>query len=232
MDSFLTKRQEFAKYIGRPELYEFIDQFGLYAGVQTIGNKIFTYELLKQTVGIPGDIVEFGSWKGGNLLFLTKLISLLEPNSPKRVLSFDNFSGLPEPSNKDGEYARAQIGNYKGNEQVLRKAIALFGFDHKIDLVVGDALETIPKWRESNEHSIFSFCYLDFDLYDPTVKALELIDDSLAIGGVVVFDEALTNEWPGETLAVKEYLKKTKKKFRMLSNTLSQQPTLAIIRES
>ena len=45
-----------------------------------------------------------------------------------------------------------------------------------------------------------------------------------------MFDEALSTEWPGETLAMKEYLEGSKKKFEVVSNTLSRQPTLALIR--
>ena len=56
--------------------------------MHTIGNKLWTYDLLKKTVGIPGDIFEFGCWKGTNLMFLAKVISLLEPSSPKKDLWF------------------------------------------------------------------------------------------------------------------------------------------------
>jgi len=231
-DSFLENRAKFAESISAPNLYEYIDQFPLYAGIHTIANKIFTYELLKKTLGVPGDIVEFGTWKGSNLLFLAKMISLLEPNSPKRVIGFDNFSGLPQSRPEDGVFASTQTGKYKGDKEILLKAVALFELNKKIELVDGDALETIPRYREENRQSVFSFCYLDFDLYEPTVKALQLIDESLSVGGIVVFDEALTTEWPGETLAMKEYLRNTGKKFRTLSNTLSKQPTLAIIRET
>ena len=75
-DKFLNNRKEFAKNIGKEDLYDYVDHFGLYAGIHTIGNKLWTYELLKKTIGIPGDIVEFGCWKGSNLLFLTKTLSI------------------------------------------------------------------------------------------------------------------------------------------------------------
>ena len=224
------ERRSFAMSLGFENLYDYIDQFSLFAGAHTIGNKIFTYELLKKTIGIPGDIVEFGCWKGSNLMFLAKLMSLMEPNSPKRLIGFDNFSGLPAPTTIDGDFATSQTGKYRGDYEVLMQAIDLFELRSKVELVVGDALETIPKYLEDHRDSVFSFCYLDFDLYEPTKKALELIDESLSVGGVIVFDEALSSEWPGETLAMKEYLASTDKKFKTVSNTLSRQPTLALIR--
>lgn len=231
-NKFLDQRQKFAEYAGFPELYEYIDQFPLYAGVHTIANKIFTYELLKMTVGVPGHIAEFGSWKGSNLLFLLKMMSLLEPHSGKKIIGFDNFAGLPAPSKLDGDYAVTRTGHYKGDLDLLKQAISLFDFEDRIELVVGDALRTIPEYRAAHKETMLSFCYLDFDLYEPTVKALEFIEEALVVGGVVVFDQALTHQWPGETLAWKEYLSKTNKKFRMISNTLSKQPTAAMIREA
>ena len=50
LDNFLDKRKNFAKELGFPNLYEFIDQFSLFAGINTIGNKLWTYELIKKTV--------------------------------------------------------------------------------------------------------------------------------------------------------------------------------------
>ena len=58
-DRFLESRKEFANKLGVPDLYDFIDQFALYAGVHTIGNKLWTYDLFKTTISIPGDIYEF-----------------------------------------------------------------------------------------------------------------------------------------------------------------------------
>jgi hypothetical protein len=229
-DSFIANRTSFAEDIGQPNLYDMIDHYALYAGVHTIANKLWTFELLKSTQGVPGDIIEFGCWKGANLMFLAKMSSLLEPYAPKTIIGFDNFSGLPTGVKEDGEFANTQTGKYCGDEQTLKKAISLFELENKVKLIPGDALATIPKYEKENPHSLISFAYLDFDLYEPTRAALKLLSDSISIGGVIVFDEACTTEWPGETLAMKEFLKETNKKFEMLSNPLSKQPTVAIRR--
>lgn len=229
-DNFLENRKKFASAVGFCDLYEYIDQFSLYAGMHTIGSKLFVYDLFKMTTGIPGDIVEFGCWKGSNLLFLAKLKALIEPHSPKKVIGFDNFCGLPNASANDGEYAKQQSGKYAGDEYILRKAISLFNFDNLVNLVVGDARKTIKSFYEKNKHEILSFAYIDFDLYEPTRIALDFIDDCLSIGGVIVFDEACMPEWPGETLAMKEFLKATPHHYKMISNVLSRQPTVALVR--
>ena len=163
-------------------------------------------------------------------MFMAKMLLLLEPNSPKRVYGFDNFSGLPKSVAEDGVYAERKFGKYCGNEDILRRAISLFELDNIVELVVGDALQTIPKFHKENPHSVLSFAYLDFDLYEPTMEALKYIDDAISVGGIIVFDEACTKDWPGETLAMKEFLRSTNKSYKMHSNQISRQPTVALER--
>ena len=230
IDDFLANRDEFALLAGCKTLYDYIDHFALYAGEYTIGNKLFTYELLKESAKIPGHIAEFGCWKGSNLMFLAKTKYLLEPHSPKKVIGFDNFSGLPKPIKIDGEFAVDQTGNYCGNEDALRAAIRLFNYEDVIELVVGDATETIPEYMKTNRDLILSFAYIDFDLYEPCRAALKLIESSLSVGGIIAFDEAYTKEWPGETLAMKEFLNESTHHYEAINNNLSKQPTLALRR--
>lgn len=231
-DNFLERRKEFSKKLGFPELYDFIDQFSLYAGVHTIGNKLWTYDLFKTTIGVPGDIYEFGCWKGANLMFLAKLNRLFEPSSPKQIFGFDNFSGLPEASSLDGSFAQSQAGIYLGNEQQLKNAIELFELEDNVSLIVGDALETIPKFKADKKEAMCSLAYIDFDLYEPCAAALRFLEECLCVGGLIIFDEAGTREWPGETIAMKEFLGNTNHDFEMLSNPFSRQPTIALRRIS
>ena len=230
MDSFLDNRDKFSSELGFPDLYQFIDQFSLFAGAHTIGNKLWTYELLKQTVGVAGDILEFGSWNGANLMFLAKVNSLIEPNSPKKIIGFDNFSGLPKPDDIDGQAAFEMEGKYNGNEQILRKAISLFSLEKKVELIVGDACQTIDDFAKSRKEVLCSFAYLDFDLYEPSKHALKFLDDVLTVNGIIVFDQAGTQNWPGETIAMKEFLNYSSHEFQMLTNPISRQPTIALKR--
>jgi len=231
-DRFLESREEFANKLGVPDLYNFIDQFSLYAGVHTIGNKLWTYDLFKKTIGIPGDIYEFGCWKGANLMFLAKLNQLFESCSPKHIYGFDNFSGLPEASPLDGSFAQAKAGKYLGNEEQLKNVIELFELEEKVSLIVGDALKTIPKFKSDRKEAICSLAYIDFDLYEPCAAALTFLEKTLSVGGLIIFDEAGTKDWPGETIAMKEYLRNTTHNFEMLSNPVSRQPTIALRRIS
>ena len=76
----------------------------------------------------------------------------------------------------------------------------------KVELVAGDACETIPKFVETHGHLLISLLYLDFDLHAPTKAALEHLLPRVFKGGVVAFDELNCADFPGETRALLETL--------------------------
>src|SRR3989344_8989030 len=91
---YLEKRSQLSEKWGPRELWSVVDQWPLYCGVSHLARSLAIYEIFKQVLEVPGHIVEFGSWKGSNLLFMTKLLRLLAPQSDKRVYCFDSFQGL------------------------------------------------------------------------------------------------------------------------------------------
>ena len=88
--SYLSRRRELAKTITFESLFEIADQFGLYSGAHTIGRSLAIYEAFKSVANVPGDIFEFGCRKGSNLLFMAKLLTLLQPHSIRHVYGFDS----------------------------------------------------------------------------------------------------------------------------------------------
>lgn len=230
-DFYLSERKKLSEAIGPQELFAVADHFGLYSGTQTIGRSLFIYEILKETVKIPGDIVEFGCWKGSNLLFMAKVLSLLQPNSIKQVYAFDSFEGLQTFAKEDGEHIVEKFKDkYKGDEEVIRQCLKTYEMEGWVSLVVGNALDTIDAFEQENKHLMFSLSYIDFDLYDPCLKALDFSHRNLSIGGFIILDEALTEEWKGEGQALKEFLVKYDGHYEMISNHISRQPTVVLKR--
>ena len=229
---YLSRRQEFANNIGSPNLFKYIDQFGLYAGEQTLASHLISYEWLKLTIDVPGHIIEFGTWHGRNLLLMAKLLRLMQPSTSKLVFGFDNFQGLPMPVLEDGDYAKETIGKYKGEEQILKEAIKLYELEDWVHLVIGDANETIPMFEQEFQETLVSLAWIDFDLYLPCKTALNFLLKRLSPGGIIVFDEAVSMNWPGETTALLEFIEESGSKFRMQANTLGRQPVLTLIKES
>lgn len=166
-----------------PNLYDVIDQFPLYCGVNTLGKALAVYEIFKKTLNVPGHLVEFGCYKGSNLLLIGKLLQLLQPNTYKYLWGFDSFEGLKTFSEEDG-YADGEmpLGAYQGDEKTLRAMLDLYDVNDFVSLVKGDAMDTIPEFEKSHPHVMFSFAYIDFDLYKPCEEALRFLHERLSPG--------------------------------------------------
>jgi hypothetical protein len=228
---YLSKRHDLSENLNLPNLWEIIDHFGLYAGIQTLGHRLAVFEIMKKCINIPGHLVEFGCWNGANLIFMAKVLQLLQPNTYKHVYGFDSFEGLQTFTSEDGN-SQEYSGKYKGNEEVLRIMIDFFGMDEWVHIVKGDALKTIPQFEKNYPHIMFSLAYIDFDLYEPCSVALEYVGKRIAPGGIIVFDEALTNFWPGEGKALVEFLVGAGAgEYAMCNIPFARQPTAYLIKK-
>jgi hypothetical protein len=229
---YLARRKNFAEDIGHPDLWQFVDHFGLYAGTQTIATYMAVHDLVRATSDVPGHVMEFGSHHGAKLMFMAKLLELYSSNSAKKVFGFDSFEGLRTYSYLDGERSREMEGKYAGNESVLRKSIELFGYDEWVHLVKGDARETIPAFAEAFPHVIVSLAYIDFDLYEPCQSALKFLGPRMATGGIIAFDEAMTDFFPGEGIAMLEFLEEqAQTRFEMRVSPIALQPTIWVVKK-
>src|SRR3990167_5316937 len=71
----------------------------------------------------------------------------------------------------------------------------------RVELVRGDACETIPKYLDENPHLVVSLLVLDFDVYAPTRVAIDRFSERMPRGASIAFDELNCKDWPGETTA-------------------------------
>lgn len=204
-----------------------MDQWPLYVGIFNLARSITNQDLIRDSIEIPGHVVEFGSWKGSNILLMAKTLSIFEPFSPKKIISFDLFSnGLDFFDEKDQDADRFK-GMYSGDFDHLNQVITLFDLNDRIELVRGNIMETLPLYIEEN-NPFFSLIYIDTDLYKTTDLILNSLHDRLSIGGKFVFDEWNFREFPGETQGVKEFLEQKGDCYEMISVKNSRQPSLII----
>ena len=204
-EDYLERRKAFAKKYGERELWSVIDHWPLYAGVSNIARNLAIADILRSTFEIPGHVAEFGSWRGTNLMYLAKLLRIYDALGSKQVHCFESFEGLSTFTPQDGS-AESERGNYKGSYQELLDVIELY--DMKDDVLIHKGLvqDTLGAVLAAQPELTFSFIYCDVDLYEPTKLILEQMDERLAKGGVFVLDEYNYENYPGETLAVREFL--------------------------
>lgn len=197
---------------------DLLRNFALYTPRQDLARFLARYELFRRVLDVPGSIVEGGVFQGGGLLAWAQLSAAFEPvNHPRRVIGFDTFAGFPALSRGDtgARSAEARQGGlaYDG-EAEIRRAAALLDMNRpnaqiaKLELVRGDACDTIPAYLRAHPHLLLSLLYLDFDLYEPTLTALEVLTPRMAHGAILAFDDLNLADWPGETLAALPWLRK------------------------
>ena len=184
--------------------------FPAYVPRQDLTRYLTRYEIFKEVLEVQGSVVECGVYRGGGLFWWAQLSSILEPfNHQRRVVGFDSFRGLEGVEAKDGgHHADGELA-VDAQAEIERCARAMdanrpIGQIPKIEIVAGDARQTIPKYLAQNPHLLISLLVLDFDVYAPTRAALEIFGPRLVPGAIVAFDEVNIREWPGETQALLE----------------------------
>lgn len=223
--TYLKNRKKFLDKNFRNRLDYLVDGFPKYAKRQEITRFLARIDLFKKIIKIQGSIVECGVYSGNGVFTWSLLSCIYEPIGGvlRKVIGFDTFDGFPSVSSKDTKSGKL---NWKKGDlrqktfSELNQAKNIFDQNrflsqmNKIELIKGDFLKTGPKYVKDNPHLIISLLYLDFDLYEPTKKALETFLPRMSKGSIIAFDEINHSLWPGETLALLEKFNLNKKKIK------------------
>jgi O-methyltransferase len=132
------------------------------------------------------------------------------PASPRRVLGFDSFCGLPAPdARRDGMLEAGVFGDVALGE------IRAFMDAHE----VGDRVELIEGWFEDTIGAIddrrLALCHIDADCYESVKLAIERAWPRMTPGGYVIFDDYLAPMCAGATIAVEEFFAPRRERARM-----------------
>lgn len=225
--AYRARRQELAGSLGKREVWEFVDHWPLYSGIRNLARCLAITDLFRSTLDVPGDVAEFGVWRGANTMLITKTLTILDFFGPKVVHCFDSFAGLQAIATQDGP-AIEMRGQYLGSYDELQSLIDLDGLDGRINIHIGLIEETLPAFTIQHPETMFSFVYCDTDLYLSTKVILEVMWSRLNRGGLIVFDEWNRSEFPGEGVAVNDFLRGCDDNFELVKPPNTEQPTLAI----
>ncbi len=196
---------------------ELLRNLFLYTDRRALSRFLFLNELYQTSISLHGSVFEFGVRYGVNTCLLTSLRGIYEPyNHNRKIVSFDTFSGFPSTSNaNDG--VKAETGQFAVPETyedhleevlMIHEKLAPIDNVKKFELVKGDVIDTLPEYLNKHQETMISLVYLDFDIFEPTLFALEQIEPYLVNGAVVAFDEINDKEWPGETVALRKWIGK------------------------
>lgn len=194
-----------------------LENFPKYVRRQNLTRFLALYEIFKRILPVKGSIIECGVFRGFGITSWMKFSAIMEPvNLTRRIYGFDSFSGFPHVSEKDltSSSDHVKAGDlYADSYEELTELIKIhdstrfIGHVPKTKLIKGDASITIPQFVKENPHIMVSLLFLDFDLYEPTMVALENFVPRMPRGAVIAFDELDNPLWPGETQAMFDYFK-------------------------
>lgn len=173
--------------------------------------------------GLPGDIVECGTWRGGSSFAMLLAQRYALGRIAKPVWMFDSFAGMPPAQPKDGPLALAWQSNPTGPmyfdnclapyDQVWATARS-FGFsDQEAIIVPGWFNETIPRRRA--DISAVALLRVDCDWRDPVRFVLDQLCALVPEEGTVIIDDYFA--WDGCARAVHEYLAENDLPYRIRS---------------
>jgi hypothetical protein len=197
-------------------LIDKLEAFPRFSTKRSLARFLVKHEIFKMIVNTTGVIVECGVFNGAGLFTWAQLSNIYEPiNYTRKVIGFDTFSGFPEV-NKNVDNAGVLVskpGDLRGSslDELLLSVEKNSNERHlshiqNVELVQGDFMKTADAYLVTQPQTIVSLLYLDFDLYEPTKKALEVFLPRMPKGAIVAFDEINCNSFPGETKAFDEVM--------------------------
>ncbi|NQY80248.1 MAG: class I SAM-dependent methyltransferase [Candidatus Caenarcaniphilales bacterium] len=178
-----------------------------------IAKIIAHYELYKKIINLPGDVIEFGVFKGNSLIRLLAFREMLESQNSRKVIGFDTFATFPQPPKENAFSDQAFVNFFSEhsglpyNENELKSILDQKNFLN-YELVGGDIMNTLPSFLNSNPALKLSLVHIDVDIYEPAKFILDHICEHLVNGALIIFDDY--NIIHGETSAVDEFLEKHK----------------------
>jgi O-methyltransferase len=139
------------------------------------------WHLLGQVAGVPGDVLEVGTWRGGTGALLGRRAALLGLEA--EILLCDTFTGVVKSGEadacySDGEHAETSVPVVES----LARSMGLENLAVHVGVFPEDTGAALADRG-------FRFCHIDVDVYQSGKDVLEWVWPRLATGGVVVFDD-------------------------------------------
>lgn len=178
---------------------------------------------LNETKKLKGDVCEFGVATGATSAMLGNEIIKTKAN----LWLYDSFNGLSKPSKKDilinDIFGYKKMSRYYGSMKYdisnVKEELRKINFPEKRTKIIPGYIEKVAK-AEANFPKKIKFAYIDFDLYNPTLLALEILSSRMVKAGTIIVDDY--NFFSrGVKTAVENFLRKNKtfKKISPIKNS-------------
>jgi O-methyltransferase len=127
-------------------------------------------------LGLNGVVAEFGMFKGGTTMFMSRIIERLQKQW--LIIGFDTFEGFPP--------RRTILDMYDNPDCEFTDLGAVRRYLHgrHVEVIAGDIVDTCH--RLDRDDLILTF--IDTDNYSPAKAALDVVTERTLVGGAIVLD--------------------------------------------
>ena len=172
--------------------FEIENKFYETSEIGRVSKLIAHYELYSKSIGLAGDIFEFGVFKGVSLIQFASFRNIFKEELQKKIVAFDTFDDFPETQFQADKKLREQFISEAGSKSIDITELEKIFNKKKINnfsLIKGNILETLPNFIEDNKDIKISLLHIDVDVYEPTKLILEMLFSKVVKGGVIIFDD-------------------------------------------
>ena len=154
--------------------------------VMSEGNCLNLYLLITRYLQplVGGDILEFGSYRCGNAVFMACLAAKLYPGM--QVYAFDTFAGMPETDKAIDLHSAGDFGDANFDE--IRRFSDKTGLEN-LHLVRGLFEDTTPAVLEQCRP--IALLHVDADIYSACAYAYDVCKPRMMPGAYIAFDDSL-----------------------------------------
>lgn len=197
--------------------FEYENGFYTTAKEKRFGKLLAHYELYKEIINLPGEIIECGLFKGNSFYRFAHFRDLLESKNSRKLIGFDIFGKFPDTEyEEDKKYLEKFIDSAGENSISIDDIHKVMKYKNieNYEFVQGDINLTVPEYCKNNPHLKISLLHIDTDVYEPAITILENMYDKVVKGGIIMFDDYGT--FPGETKAVDDFFSDKAEKVQKL----------------
>lgn len=150
-------------------------------------------ELLEEVKDLPGDMAEFGVWKGESAELILRKVK------DSTVYLFDTFAGMPKEMIDHGIDGKWKCSDFTDTSlSIVRDRLSQFPNACIVPGVFPASVADIK--------CTIRFAHIDCDLYKSTLSALKWTWERLGDGGVILDDDYGATSCLGAKRAVDEFL--------------------------
>lgn len=207
------------KNLSEKNYWDYENGFYWFSDKTRLNKLLYHFELYKMILNVPGEIFEFGVFKGASLIRFCQFRDTLENQFTRKIVGFDFFGKFP--TDKVGgtsdlnfiEKFESAAGTGVTKEE-LDNILHKKGFEN-YSLIQGNVFETLEEYVAKKPELRLSLLHLDMDVAEPTEYVLNVLYDRVVKGGLIVIDDYSDVE--GATKVLDKFIYKNNLKIETLS---------------